>query len=343
MKNFLKTFLLASLAAAVSACGVSGTGSAKTQENPGTSSVSLADIESRKALASNEMETLMRSLDEITELERAGSWLQGMAVTESSIREYAGDLPGAVAAAYKELALAYGRGLIQKQDKEQGLLKLLELKETPVLNDQSVAAAANAILAFSRGQWEQASTGLSLLFNNESEPDSFANWMLLVCALEKNRAQGFGEDRRASSAYRSIRARYSQFPEYWYRGAVAFSGTIAAEYAENCINSSPEGPFAEESRKIIAEFIGLKKEDGIAIRTKREIEAIITRSVSTGDPKMLDSLLPLISLPDNPYTIYAVGTFRALTNIPVFREYFTAQAAASRGRLAERLSYISRS
>ena len=334
MKNILKTLILTSLAAALStslACrqtGVSGMGSAKMQSATLTVSASLTETD---------METIMRSLDEITELERAGSWIQGMAVTESSIRESAGDFPGAVAAAYKELALAYGRGLIQKQDIEQGFINLLEIK------DQSVSAASNAILAFSRGQWEQASAGLSLLFDKEEEPDSFANWMLLVCALEKNNAQGLGEDRRASSAYRSIRARYSQFPEYWYRGARAFSGTIAAEYAENCINTSPDGPFAEESRKILAEFIGLKKEDGTALRTKREIEAAVTLSVNSGNPKILDSLLPLIGLPDNPYTVYAVGTFRALNSVPVFREYFSVQASASGGRLAERLSYIGRS
>ena len=57
---------------------------------------------------------------------------------------------------------------------------------------------------------------------------------------------------------------------------------------------------------------------------------------------LLEPLLPLIDLPDNPYTVYAVGALRALNNISGFRSYFAEQAAASRGRLAERLSYISR-
>jgi hypothetical protein len=276
--------------------------------------------------------SFLKSLDELAELERAGSWLQGMALTESGIRENAGDYSGAVAAAYKELALAYGRGLIQKEDIEQGLLNLLDMK-----SEEAVTAAANAILAFSREQWGAATAGLERLFDQFEEPDGFGSWMILVCALEKNR-----EDRRSVAAYKAIRARYAQFPEYWYRGARAFSGAVAAEYAENCVNSSPQGPFADECRTILASHTGLNTKDGPSIKTKKEIEAIISQSINAGNPQLLDSLLPLIGLPDNPYTIYAVGALRALTSVPAFRDYFAEQTSASRGRLAERLSYISR-
>jgi hypothetical protein len=282
--------------------------------------------------------SLLRSLDELAELERAGSWFQGLAITESTIRENAGDYAGAVAAAYKELSWAYGRGLIQKQEIEQGLLNVLAAK-----NEDMIVAAVNAILAFSKGQWKEAADGLAFLFDEQTrgeldEPDGFGRWMLLVCTLELS----VQENRRAATAYKSIRARYTQFPEYWYRGARAFSGAIAADFAENCINSSPQGPFAEECRKILASYTGLKIEDGLSIKTKREIEAIISQSVNSANPNVLDSLLPLISLPDNPYTVYAVGAMRALTSVPIFREYFNKKAASSSGRLAERLSYICR-
>jgi len=276
---------------------------------------------------------LYRFLDELAQLERAGSWFQGMAMTESGIRENAGDFSGAVAAAYKELAWAYGKGLIQKEDLEQGLLNVLAAK-----SEEAVTAAANAVLAFVREQWAEAGAGLEPLFDAQEEPDGFGRWMILVCALEKN-----SEDRRAGEAYKSIRARYVQFPEYWYRGARVFSGIVAAEYAENCINSSPQGPFADECRNILAVFTGLKNEDGLSIKTKIEIESIISNSLNTGNPQLLDHLFPLISLPDNPYTVYAVGALRALNSVPIYRDYFNAQASVSKGRLAERLSYICRS
>jgi hypothetical protein len=273
----------------------------------------------------------LRSLDELAALERAGSWFQGMAMTESGIRENAGDYSGAVAAAYKELAWAYGKGMIQKDDLEQGILSVLSL------GSEEIISAASAVLAFIREQWDEAAASLEPLFDELEEPDGFGRWMILVCALEKNR-----ENRRAAEAYKAIRARYAQFPEYWYRGARAFSGIVGAEYAENCINSSSQGPFAGECRNILAVFLGLKAEDGLSIKTKTEIEENISRSLNAGNPQLLDSLFPLISLPDNPYTVYAVEALRALTSVQKYRDFFSEQAASSRGRLAERLSYISR-
>ena len=334
MKSKFKTLLVLFIVPALSACGGKISSGTQTEE---VLSAGLAQAQKQAPVLVRPQEgadlsSFYRSLDELAEIERAGSWIQGMALTESGIRENAGDYAGAVAAAYKEMAWAYGRGLIQKADIEQSLQNLLAMK-----GEEDVIAAANAVLAFSGERWAQAAAGLETLFVESEEPDGFCSWMLLVCALEKDR-----EDRRAGAAYKAIRARYVQFPEYWYRGARAFSGAVSAEYAENCINSSPQGPFADECRKILASFTGLKIEDGQSIRTKREIEAVISLSVNSGDPKLLDSLLPLIGLPDNPYTIYAVGAMRALTGVPAFRSYFTGQAASSAGRLAERLSYICR-
>jgi len=319
-----------------SACGGKMSSGAQTEEGLAEGSAQTAHAlvwpqEGWPASPASDLSPLYQSLDELAEIERAGSWFQGMALTESGIRENVGDYAGAVAAAYKEMAWAYGRGLIEKADIEESLQNLL------VMKSEAVVSAANAVLAFSGEKWAQAEAGLKTLFGESDEPDGFGSWMILVCALEKD-----GEDRRTGAAYRSIRARYVQFPEYWYRGARAFSGAVAAEYAENCINSAAQGPFADECRKILASYTGLKSEDGMSIRTKREIEAVISQSVNSGNPELLDSLLPLIGLPDNPYTIYAVGAMRALTAVPAFRNYFTGQAASSSGRLAERLSYICR-
>jgi hypothetical protein len=329
MKHYFKVLVLVPLLLAFAACGKENS---QTGLDAQVSEAPPSRLTSHQTAGEINMTQILKSLDELAELERAGTWVAGMALTESGIRENAGDVAGAVAAAYKELALAYGRGQIQKDEIEKGLLNLLEMK-----NEQAVIAVTNAILAFFRGQWAEASDGLSPLFDEYDEPDSFGRWMLLVCALEKN-----SDDRRASSAYKAIRARYSQFPEYWYRGARAFSGPIAADFAENCINSAAQGPFADECRKILAAYTGLKIEDGLSIRTMKEIETIISQSINSGNPEHLDSLLPLIGLPDNPYTVYAVGALRALTSVPIFREYFNGKLSVSSGRLAERLSYICR-
>jgi hypothetical protein len=300
---------------------------------------------------------LNRSLEELAEIERSGLFVQGMGLAESGLRENAGDYAGAVAAAYKELAWAYGGGLVQKSALKQGMENVLAMnrgREAPVLSSRDIAAfrpekpetkggedtarIAAGILAFMEEQWDTAERTLRSGFDETEEPDGFIRWMILVCALEKNR-----DDHRAAAAYRAIRARYVQFPEYWYRGARAFSGTIAGEYAEWCVSLAPEGPFAAECRNILASLSGLKSADGPFLRSKSEIEKIVTRSVNQGDPKILDPLIPLISLPDNPYTIYALGVMRALAASPQFRDYFNTMAAGSGGRLAERLAYICRS
>ncbi|MCL2440269.1 MAG: hypothetical protein FWD14_00870 [Treponema sp.] len=324
MKNtsFLLSFILITFAA----CTVPSLESGGIQQSERAAAVLLTS-------EAPDLHSLMQKLDELAELERAGLWFQGMGFTESSLREYAGDYSGAVAAAFKELAWAYGMGMLQKNDLENGILNVLSVK-----GDESVISAANAIFAFLNGKWSEASESLELLINSEDEPDSFGRWMLLVCALEEDKG-----GRRAAEAYKSIRARYSHFPEYWYRGARAFSGVIAAEFAENCINISADGPFADECRKIIAAYTGLKTEDSFAIKTKKEIEIIVSQAVNSGNPLFLESLLPLINLPDNPYTTFAVGALKPLNNIPRFRDYFNAQALSAKGRLAERLFYICRS
>jgi len=315
----------------------SGCGGEKSQPQSAARGKSAA-AGSASAGESANLEPLLQSafsqnsLDDFATLERAGTWIQGMGLLESTMRENAGDYAGAVAAAYKEMAWAYGKGMIQKDDVEKGLLNVIAAN-----NEEPVKFAANAILAFKREQWGTAAAGLGSLFNELDEPDGFGRWMLLVCALEND-----PQNRQAGEAYKAIRARYVQFPEYWYRGSRVFSGTVAAEYAENCINTSPQGPFADECRKKLALHMGLKKEDGLSIKTKMEIEKIITDSFSARNPQALNALFPLISLPDNPYTVFAVGALRALAQVPLFRGYFDEQASSTKGRLAERLSYIIR-
>jgi hypothetical protein len=290
------------------------------------------------------------NLEGIAEIERAGGYYPGLGLAESAMREKAGDYAGAVLAAYKDLAWACGYGSAARPEGEEGLRRVVALFEAADGEREKLAAtAARGVLAFSEGKWAEAGECLKGLANglaNEDEgPDSFLRWMLLVCALE--------QDGNAStrSTYSSIRARYNLFPEYWYRGARAFAarkagdggtaGSIATEYAERCINLSPGGPFAEDCRRIIAVQLGLETESG-AIRSKAEIEDVIRRSAASGNPELLEDLFPLIDLPDNAYTLYALGALRAISSTSLFRDFFSHRAAGAKGRLAERLNFILR-
>jgi hypothetical protein len=291
------------------------------------------------------------NLEEIAEIERAGGYYPGLGLAESAMREEAGDYAGAVLAAYKDLAWAYGYGGAGRAEGEEGLRRVAALFAAPGGDREKLAAgAARGVLAFSEGKWAEAEEYLKGLVNsleNEDEsPDSFLRWMLLVCALERDGGASIGSVR---SVYSSIRARYSFFPEYWYRGARAFAagksggaaGSIAAEYAEQCINLSPHGPFAEDCRRIIAGQLGLETESG-SLRSKAEIEDVIRRSVASGNPELLEDLFPLINLPDNAYPLYALGALKAISSASLFREFFSGRAAGAKGRLAERFNFILR-
>jgi len=274
-------------------------------------------------------------LEEITEFERAGMYQRGMGFLESEMKERVGDYTGAVAAAFKEMARLYGFGEIKFSDITNGLERAAALDA----NDcrEGAVQTALALIAFSNECWDDAEKMLTGIFTDIEEPDDFVNWMLLSCAIEKN-----PDNRRAVSVYRSIRARYAQFPEYWYRGARLFSGAVASDYAEKCINIAPNGPFASPCRNILASLSGLKAEDGAALRSKFEIENYIIQAVNSGNPGLLEPLIPLISLPENPFTLYALGALKALAGVPVFLEYFDTLASNSKGRLADRLVYICR-
>ena len=292
---------------------------------------------------------LPAALDEFAELERSGGFVPGLGLAESKIREDAGDYAGAVLAVYKELSWAYamGAGDVSKESIRQGLEKLLT-EDTPFSPEmrETITSAVRAILAFFDGRYDTAEELLFSVYGKDKEADGFSRYLLLVCALEKGTA---GREER--SAYGAIRSRYALFPEYWYRFArlensaetnALSESSNAAAHAERCINLAPEGPYAPECRVILAKAMGLRQEDAPALKTRLEIEAAIAGAVNQRNPELLSALLPLTALPDNPSTLFASGAMRALAGEGLFRAWFTAEAEKARGRLAERLLYISR-
>ena len=289
---------------------------------------------SNQTAAAVETVDFLTSLERIAEVERSGAFFQGLGMFESSLREDAGDLAGAAIAAYKELSWTYGYSGMLKAEFDERLRRLVEAMENT--SNAEANTMAQGVLAFHNREWSRAVELLGASSPLYDEPDSFYQWMLLVCDLERG-----VDEYKTRSAYGAIRARYSKFPEYWYRGARAFKHELAALYAEQCINQNPGGPYAAECRVIIARAEGLDT-GAESIRTTAEIEENIRRSVSEGDPQILDYLFPLMNLPDNKYTQYALGALKSLSSVPVYRDYFANQAARHTGRLGERLSYIAR-
>ena len=296
-------------------------------------------VETTRPEETPEKTDITESLQRIAEIERTGGFFPGLGLIESELREKAGDFAGAAVAAYKELSWAYGYGVFSTAQVEEGLQNALALFDDVSPEDSARSAGSRALkgcMAFNRGEWKEAEELLAPLLPSDEEPDSFLRWMLLVCTLEQN--TNADKVRSARSAYGAIRARYTFFPEYWYRGAL----NIDAAYAEQCINIFTQGPFAQECRIILAAHFGISS-GGMALRTRAEIEHVIRVSVSTNNPSALEELFPLLALPDNPFTLFALGAMQALASLPEWRSFFVDRSLKASGRLAERLNFILRS
>jgi hypothetical protein len=334
-KGVCRLLLGLSLAGAIS-CGAESGGALPVQaagqtEMFGDSSASLHEAGGDVPLDS--------ALDEIAEVERSGGFVPGLGLAESKVREDAGDYAGAVLAVYKELAWAYALGAadVSKAAIREGLENLVNDETILPHAREEIGAAVRAILAFYEGRYDEAEKLLVPLYGGDEEADGFARFLILACALERGNA-----GKSEKSGYGAIRARYEGFPEYWYHFARAEKNGAAGMYAERCINLAPEGPYAAECRIILAAAMGLEAQDAPALKTRLEIEAAITEAANQQNPALLSALLPLAALPDNPSTIYACGAMRSLSAEKTFKDWFAGEAEKARGRLAERLLYISR-
>jgi hypothetical protein len=279
---------------------------------------------------------LYEKLDEIAEVERSGARIIGLGFTEAALREQLMDYAGAVSAAYKEMTLVrdYGHGV--PVDIEEALTIIRNYLDG-VSGGKDGVLAASGILAYMYGSWKEAASLLSAPAERDREPDSYLRWMTTVCAMEERA----NEDsfKAAKLNYCIFRARFGDSPEYWYRGARAFDGTMAAHYAERCIGLNPEGDSAAECRKILARYLGVNDDN---ILTRGEIEDYIIQAAYEESPEILDNLMPVITLPDNAFAMYAIGAMQSLLPLPGFKEYFESKAESSGGRLKERLDYIVR-
>lgn len=286
------------------------------------------------------VEELKQALGELAERERLGGYVPGLGLLESSLRERGGDLSGAVLAAYKELLWAYSRGPVPDNQGnapissttiEDSLQKIRSLFP----QNKETVQAVDASVAFSRAQWSQAETLLATLSPIAEEGDSFFHLLLLICQGEQGKTGG-----DFFPNYGMLLGRFERFPPYWYHGMRFAHNQFSSEYAERCIDLAPQGPYADEARAWLAKAVGLKTQDGSALRTKAEIETLLRRALGTNQADVLLDLYPLLSLPDNPYTFFALASLGSVAQEGVFKPYLTASLRTATGRLAERLRFV---
>lgn len=287
-----------------------------------------------------EAEELKQALGDLAERERLGGYVPGLGLVESSLRERGGDLPGAVLAAYKELLWAYSRGPtpdnqgnapLSPSTIEDSLRKIRSLFP----QNRETAQAVDASVAFSRSQWSQAEALLATLPSIAEKGDSFSHLLLLICQGEQGKTGG-----DFFPTYGMLQGRFEGFPPYWYHGMRFAKNRFSAEYAERCVDLAPQGPYADEARSWLAKSVGLQAQDGPALRTKGEIDTLLRRALASNQVDTLGDLYPLLSLPDNPYTFFALSAMGSVAQEGAVKSYLTASLKKATGRLAERLRFV---
>lgn len=280
-----------------------------------------------------------RALQKLTEDERSGGFRPGMGLAESSLLEQAGDLAGAVFAAFKEVFFAYQYGYLKASQVDERLAAV----EGQFPANEAVKASLGACRALVAGDAERGLTQLRLINLDSYELDAFPRWMERVFILSAGKGAGNGAvslNQKVWNEYLATRSRYINYPLYWLVVARKSGGSQRLDGAERVVSLAPQGPYAEEGRTIMALEVGLTKKDGAAIRTRMEIEAKIQTAIVDESGEGLRDLFPLLALPDNPYTLYALGALRGLAANDVFARFFEGEAKKSSGRLGERLRYV---
>ncbi|GAB1482970.1 hypothetical protein MASR2M78_17860 [Treponema sp.] len=282
---------------------------------------------------------LLGDLEKVAEMERSEGFVPGLALTASRLHEARGELGLAAIAAFKELRWAYALSpspnALITEDIQRERLRALRAQYQSKKDSETfrLLGTVDAILAFIDGRWKEAEAALSPVLAEDEEPDSFGHWMQLVCTLQQDY-----EKRSARNAYAAIRSRYQSFPEYWLYLAEFQNESLAMEAAERCVSLSPAGPWASRGRRRMALLAGLKAEDGGAILSRTEIEKHLTKLLAP-NPELSDELKSLLSLDDNPYTLYALGALRSASEINELHTLLVEESEKARGTLASRLRY----
>ncbi|HPC72568.1 MAG TPA: hypothetical protein PLB48_12230 [Treponema sp.] len=301
----------------------------------------IATTSKNNNVGQNVPKDYQQALQNMAEEERLGGFKPGMGLAESSIREQAGDLAGAVFAAFKDLFFAYQYGYLSKSQVDERLAEVG--KQFP--EQKAVHAALGACRALISGDAEEGLAQLGMIdFASPAASyglDDFPRWMERVFVLQN---AGKTAEKNVGSAvwdeYLATRSRYINYPLYWLVLSRNSRGAQQMDGAERCVSLAPKGPYADAGRALLAQLTGLSTGDSAAIKTRLEIESVIETAVASGSGEDLNELLPLLALPDNPYTLYALGACRGLAAQENFAHYFQDKMKKSSGRLNERLRYI---
>lgn len=283
-----------------------------------------------KLLAASDPDATIKAIDSY---EAAFPYEPGTGLVESAMKEKKGDMEGAVLAAFMDLEYARELGAVAKADLDKKIADLgAKLGDKSFNPSGKGFKAVGAIKAFLKDDLAACAAGIA----ESGATGAFAAWLRALAPIAAGK--------EADQAYADLGKRLASFPAYWVYLATgsANAGKAQADIkaaAEKGIDLAPKGPYAPALRSMLAKLTGLGAEYAARIKTNAEIKDIGYRAASSRSPEVLESLWDILSLPDNEYTLFALGMVKGLSQDPRFLDALKAKLAAADGRLKERLTY----
>ncbi len=274
------------------------------------------------------------ALDALAAYESAFPYEPGSGLVESSLRERTGDKDGAVLAAFKDGLNAYEAGAVGIEELEFRLSELERVLADSVANPAGGGLAAlETARAYLRADWAAAARALTRVTTRSSAKA----WIGATAGL----APG---DAASERAFVEAETAFGFLPSYRLRFASAFAGdrTRLASVRAACetgIDLAPSGPLAVALRRELGRALGIDVAESGKLRTRGELEAAGYRAAASRDPAFLAPAIGTFELPDNDYTLFAVGLVKGFASEPVFRSALERELGTSSGRRAERLRY----
>lgn len=270
---------------------------------------------------------------ELAEIERRQGYQSALGIEEIGLMLDEKDGAGFVFSVFKELVYAFDYGQHEELGTELDLLGegVTSFGFEPLQVERALSAI-NAVRAFDGERWEDASR-LIKLTGNDVQADGFKNLLLAICRIEM--------DSIPLEEFSIFQSRYRNLPRYWfYASRLDRHPELAKDAAVRCILLSGSGPFSLKARESVCLHYGIEKSSASQLVLASESQLIIEEALYYSQPERLEMMLPVLSLPDNPDTLFALGALKSLAADRQIREWLYRKKAGAAGRLAERLIYV---
>jgi len=255
----------------------------------------------------------------------------GTGLVESLCYENLGRYDESVLAAYIDVNYQQSRGLIPGSQVLTNVRNLeTRIKSRGLAPEKSGLTTLKSVEAWVTEDWQRVDFDNTLLASSLD-----ARFLKLAAILEVGRP-GAAD----LQAYSELERRFHDFPSYYLplihyfrdvRKDVRNAGFAAL--AEKVVNLGPDGPWAGEGRRALAQGYGLAPDQSSGLLTRAEVD----RALGQGD---WAKILRLWTTPDNPSVQYSVERLQSLVQDSTLRATLRSLETGASGKAKERMNLV---